>query len=468
MSLPASNRGTVCILGFLGVTPLQEFRRDGNPQSLCESELHAHVFGCYSPADLLAMSRDCCHEIDWHRFDFLARFERAYGVRLDPAQVIERALATGSLDELRSIAVFGAEDAGDFERFDVKSFFAIAITGYHLDHGNHEILLAPLLGRQSAEGVTYAEYRCGFGPTIFAEWHTRFARYFASHSTAGSRARSIVRLNSSDALGSYTILRQLLDDRPDLYEAIVGVDFSGREVPPKSLAAFFARLRSDNAADPEHGLDAVVHIGEVFYDRSVETAIRWCHEAAELGAKRLGHCIALGLDPRVAVSRRPDAHTAETVSERLDQIAYDLAYAPQLREYGVPVDREKLRAEQRHLETLTPTEMVRKAYDETRLEEAARRQDFVLDRLTHIGTVIEVCPTSNLRIGGIPDFRQHPVWRFLRSGVNMAICSDDPGIFDSSLAAEVDSVAALLAGGREALSDRVGDPFRFRLAAERQ
>lgn len=42
-------------------------------------------------------------------------------------------------------------------------------------------------------------------------------------------------------------------------------------------------------------------------------------------------------------------------------------------------------------------------YSSTRLEDVRRRQRLVLDDLVRRGTVIECCPTSNLRIGGVPD-----------------------------------------------------------------
>ena len=63
-----------------------------------------------------------------------------------------------------------------------------------------------------------------------------------------------------------------------------------------------------------------------------------------------------------------------------------------------------------------------------------------LARLAALGTVVETCPTSNLRIGAVPDAKDHPVHRFLASDVRLAIGADDPGLFDCTLADEVNWV----------------------------
>ena len=95
------------------------------------------------------------------------------------------------------------------------------------------------------------------------------------------------------------------------------------------------------------------------------------------------------------------------------------------------------------------------------------RQAFVLDCLTQSGTVIETCPTSNLRIGAVPAESVHPVHNFLASDVPLAIGADDPGVFDCRLEEEVDWV--LRHGGLDAksLEQRLADPYGFRCGRER-
>jgi aminodeoxyfutalosine deaminase len=62
---------------------------------------------------------------------------------------------------------------------------------------------------------------------------------------------------------------------------------------------------------------------------------------------------------------------------------------------------------------------------------------------------IEVCPTSNLRLGVYPSLAEHPLPRLYRAGVPLTINSDDPPLFNTTLNQEV----ALLA-----------EPFAFDLA----
>ena len=441
-----------------------------DPDRLSRTDLHVHTVGCYHPEDLFNMVRDCYRRVNWNRFGFLERYERVFGVRLDPIAMFDRVQETGLLDQVREVAVYRHHPAGTFEEFDVKSFFAVAAAGYHLDHHQHEQVLAPIVQRHRIEGLRYVEYRNAFGASgqEFRDWHGRYAGFLASASDESYAARYIIRLDGRHPVSSYLDVRKLVKEQPELADTIVGVDFSGREIPPKNLAPFYHRIRTDNEKDPRSAIEAVVHIGENFFDLSLESAIRWCHESALLGARRLAHCIALGMDPRVAVRRRAGAHQAESVGERMDQIGYDLARARDLSTYGVAVDERALEQELGELLDQDPSATVTRPYDDARLCEARGRQDYVLDDLSRRETVIETCPTSNLCIGGVPSIEHHPFKKLYESGVNLVICTDDPGIFGVTLAQEIDNVSRWFGLAKEDMAERLGDPWRFRLASQRQ
>ena len=62
-------------------------------------------------------------------------------------------------------------------------------------------------------------------------------------------------------------------------------------------------------------------------------------------------------------------------------------------------------------------------------------------RLADAGTVLEVCPGSNVALGLYPDFDAHPFPRLAEAGVKVTLSSDDPPFFDTSLAAEYETAA---------------------------
>ncbi len=229
---------------------------------------------------------------------------------------------------------------------------------------------------------------------------------------------------------------------------LTGIDFCSIEEghPPRDQRAFFAAVHDFNRRHPERALAILYHVGESFSDKSLESAIRWVQEAAEFGAHRLGHAIALGLDPA-----HFGAHErAETVAERRDQLRYDLAHAGGLRRHGVAVDLGATHRELDALAALPAEATLTIPYDAARLREVRRRQDYALARVRASGAIVEVCPTSNRRIGGIADPAHHPVQRFLAHDLPFVIGADDPGIFGTGLREEIDWVigaAGLPPGG---------------------
>jgi adenosine deaminase len=54
---------------------------------------------------------------------------------------------------------------------------------------------------------------------------------------------------------------------------------------------------------------------------------------------------------------------------------------------------------------------------------------------------LEVCPTSNLRLGVYPDYAAHPLRRLYEAGVPVTINADDPPLFNTTLNDEVELLA---------------------------
>lgn len=430
---------------------------------ISKTDLHVHAQMCLSTDELFLLAKDHYHKINWNRFGFLERYKKIFAVPIDPVSIFERAIRTNDLRELESICCYKYKGKqGNFEEFDITSFFHLCVWGFYLDQNIYEPLLRMTVDKHKQEGLTYVEYRHGFGGSgaEWKQWHGNFARFFKNASDDKFTAKYIVRL------GSYSDLKELLEEQPDLQDTIVGIDFSGKEIAPEALLPFYQEIAADRNRTPDKTPDAVVHIGEHFFDKSLESAIRWCHQSALFGAKRLAHCIALGVPPSAAISRQPDAHANESAGERIAQIKYDIEHLDLLTAFGVPVDAHALHAELADLQKLDASQIVHRVYDKQRLDECGKRQDFVLSCLKHLGTVIEVCPTSNLCIGGIPSIQDHPFLKLYHSGVNLAICTDDPGIFKISLKDEVDFIMNSFHISPDELNDRLGDPYRFRLKGE--
>ena len=70
-----------------------------------------------------------------------------------------------------------------------------------------------------------------------------------------------------------------------------------------------------------------------------------------------------------------------------------------------------------------------------------------------------------MRLGSVPSAADHPVHRFLDSDVALVLGADDPGIFASPLAAEVDWVASTTSLTTQQLAKRLGDPRRYACGA---
>jgi adenosine deaminase len=61
--------------------------------------------------------------------------------------------------------------------------------------------------------------------------------------------------------------------------------------------------------------------------------------------------------------------------------------------------------------------------------------------LAATGVPLEVCPTSNIRLGVYPSLADHPLRRLHDAGVRLTVNSDDPPLFNTTLQAEVDTLA---------------------------
>ncbi len=65
----------------------------------------------------------------------------------------------------------------------------------------------------------------------------------------------------------------------------------------------------------------------------------------------------------------------------------------------------------------------------------------LVDHLAERGTVLEVCPGSNIALGLYRDWRAHPIAELDRRGVKVTVSTDDPPFFHTTMAREYDRLA---------------------------
>ena len=59
------------------------------------------------------------------------------------------------------------------------------------------------------------------------------------------------------------------------------------------------------------------------------------------------------------------------------------------------------------------------------------------------GTVLDVCPISNVRLGIVPSLAEHPLPQLVAAGVRCSISTDDPAMFDTDLTRDYEAAASL-------------------------
>ena len=399
---------------------------------LCE--LHNHLYGSLDVADLAFLAGQTRDRPPRPEI-FQASFERRFG----SPPVMEGLFLPENRERLESYAYY--LKASDFAAF--QTCFDLVISFAYTDPAELGEIAFRTLARERAE---YIEYRQMFSPFISqAELKEKVHGLVeglaaAERQLPGKTARLALSVHRPDekTWENYRALRELMDEYELVKRYVVGLDFCAQEegFPPSDKAEFFREVLGHNRERPEEALAILYHVGESFTDKSVESALRWVLEAARLGAHRLGHAVALGVNPEFYRG----VEKSELVCERIAQINFELESADALRDAGVNLDRDALGRELSELASKDPGDSVPVVYTSERLQTLEKLQDWAMVELKKTGAVIESCPTSNLRICGLEEPRFHPLPRFLAAGLPVTLGADDPGILKTSLELEYELV----------------------------
>ncbi|MBN2458808.1 hypothetical protein JXB28_00855 [Candidatus Woesearchaeota archaeon] len=267
---------------------------------------------------------------------------------------------------------------------------------------------------------------------------------------------------------------------------ICGLDFNGDESfdNPTYYKGIFEMVKNYNkTVEPHYRLGLTFHSGEIYDDRSLETAIRWIHELADIGVDRVGHANILGITNFDRYKGKLAA--AEPLVEVRNQAEYDLKNRKGLMKFGVKVDEDalvqKIRICNEFLSQYSdfnpglmsimqgsPVNLIMnnhkrlneyynekcngsgqnkllavlpdirpQPYTDERIKEIVARQAYVLSVLKKKKVIIETNPTSNVALNyDITAYTEHPIKKFLEKRVKFSINTDDPLIFDSDLLKE--------------------------------
>lgn len=60
----------------------------------------------------------------------------------------------------------------------------------------------------------------------------------------------------------------------------------------------------------------------------------------------------------------------------------------------------------------------------------------LLEQLAEHQIPLEICPTSNVQLGAVPDLESHPIETIRRAGIPVTVNSDDPPLFETTLTEE--------------------------------
>jgi adenosine deaminase len=309
-------------------------------------------------------------------------------------------------------------------------------------------LVDKLAADQAREGLAHTETRMHL-PTRYGEaFNLGLARAvlgrMASHNSLDHRMELVLTLPRAAPLEQWRVVEDLA--LGPLGELLVGLDLAGNEAvgTEAQLLALAREIRAFNAKNPHRALALLVHAGEQTHSRPPVSAIRAVHRACQAGADRIGHALALALPPS-ALMRATDPWR-ETVSQRLSQIDYELEFHDALAHEGVRVNAEAFAQERSRLMAM-PSHATLLTHARPDPDELRARQRVAQRAVRTSGTVIECCPTSNLRIAGIDSLKDHPIHAFLSAGLTVVVATDNPGLLDTTLEGEHRALEPFLAPG---------------------
>ncbi len=420
-----------------------------NTNNIGKFDLHTHLFGCLTAADVWEIGRDrvATHTtgLEWYAREYQAAVGRTPNWR-------SYWQSPSGLTELEQD--FLLREPASFAIFQAKFNLLIALFPLAADSS---AMILQHVGRQHArDGLTAVEYRTLLPMRFTKEQVDDYLGALTAvceeltHDSDGvfspRLALSLPRPNR-EFTDRYQLLRSWLQAHPRQARYITGIDLCGFEEPdpPRDKVEPFRQISHDNSAG--QSLKILHHVGESFVGLSLASAARRVFEAGHAGADRLGHALALGLAPELFAARK---QWPEARHERLYHLTWLQRHASWLAERGYLVEQTTIAHELEALQASNLPE-VALTYDDEAIATTRRLQDALMRGLAELPCVIESCPTSNHLISAQP-LADHPLRRFLENGLRVCIGSDDPGIMATSLDRELRLCADVIGSDANAMA----------------
>lgn len=396
--------------------------------NVLKSENHLHLYGCI-PAEQVYLDSHERITSQSSRFKwFTSEYYKTTGIEINPSDWHK---TSGGFEIFKK--QFICNDQTTFDIFQAKFNLLIALYPPNPD----DMTLPSKVFQAHATSGGYKEYRTFLPLYLPYEERTRYLKNLIltakayENSTYHPRIAISFSRTDADAWESYRFLMAFLNTNPQFGSYITGVDFCGNERghPPSVKKSLFSEILRDRSKGL-HALDILYHVGEMWDSIALHSATRWCMETSMLGVKRLGHALALGLNPNALLNRR----ILEPRAEAKSHLAWLLHHRDLLQDFNyTSKDYAWLT---KRIESSSSATHIEWFYDSDLIEHTRVFQDACLKAIKMNEPIIETCPTSNIRIGALGGWCNHPLSRFLEHELDVTISTDDPGIFGISLDSE--------------------------------
>lgn len=278
------------------------------------TDLHVHLYGCLTPFDIWDLARDTWHK----KVDLLGQWERRMasvtGSQPDWRSFWTRDDGLEKLAEAWSCRADRLAECGHFDAFEAR--FGLAIALFPIGAARDDLrVLNRVMNRHLQEGRRYVEYRYVYPPArpdlqdyslkSHLEGLCQEMANFEAQSGGAFQPRLALSLDRCPevAINQYNKIKAWqAATGPLLKRHLTAVDFSGAEhdFDSAGLEGFCEMVHRDNHARAMTGstgndaLALLIHAGESIETGPARgTALRRIQMAAEFGAHRIGHAVAL-------------------------------------------------------------------------------------------------------------------------------------------------------------------------------